>query len=392
MAALYDRSVTFGGLVVGTGNKTELLIGYTTLFGDSACAFNPIGDLYKSQVRQMAVAMGVPDAIVRKAPSADLWPGQTDESEGRFQLSRPRPAAVLDGRQAPVARRAGGDGLRRGRRRAGRPDRRGLGVQAPGTADREARTEDGRRRLPLSPAPPGLDTEVTAGRSARPVAPPAAAPAATGTGGTLYVVATPIGNLGDVTERAIEVLTAAPLVAAEDTRLTRRLFARHAHRCAADALPCPERDATPARAARPPARRHGPGDRHRRGDARHERSGHGPRRRVGRAAGGTVVPLPGASALLAAIAGSGIAGPRWAFEGFLPRSGRERRERIATLAADERGSVLFEAPGRLAATLAHPGGGVRPRSAGRRLSRADEAPRVDRPRAPRRPRGSCRER
>jgi NAD+ synthase len=84
MAVLYDRSVTWGGLVVGTGNKTESLIGYTTLFGDAACAFNPIGDLYKSQVRQLAVALGVPDAIVRKAPSADLWPGQTDEHEGGF--------------------------------------------------------------------------------------------------------------------------------------------------------------------------------------------------------------------------------------------------------------------------------------------------------------------
>ena len=84
MAVLYDRSVTWDGLVVGTGNKTESLIGYTTLFGDSACAFNPIGDLYKSQVRQLAVAVGVPDAIIRKAPSADLWPGQTDESEGGF--------------------------------------------------------------------------------------------------------------------------------------------------------------------------------------------------------------------------------------------------------------------------------------------------------------------
>jgi NAD+ synthase len=84
MAVLYDHSVTWGGLVVGTGNKTESLIGYTTLFGDSACAFNPIGDLYKSQVRQLAVAIGVPEAIVRKAPSADLWPGQTDEGEGGF--------------------------------------------------------------------------------------------------------------------------------------------------------------------------------------------------------------------------------------------------------------------------------------------------------------------
>jgi NAD+ synthase len=84
MCVLYDRSVTWGGLVVGTGNKTESLIGYTTLFGDSACAFNPIGDLYKSQVRQVAAAIGVPDEIIRKAPSADLWPGQTDESEAGF--------------------------------------------------------------------------------------------------------------------------------------------------------------------------------------------------------------------------------------------------------------------------------------------------------------------
>jgi len=84
MSVLYDRSVTWGGLVVGTGNKTESLIGYTTVFGDSACAFNPIGDLYKSQVRQLSEAIGVPDTIIRKAPSADLWPGQTDETESGF--------------------------------------------------------------------------------------------------------------------------------------------------------------------------------------------------------------------------------------------------------------------------------------------------------------------
>ena len=84
MAVLYDRSVTWRGLVVGTGNKTESLIGYTTLFGDSACAFNPIGDLYKSQVRQLSEEMGVPDSILNKAPSADLWPGQTDEQEAGF--------------------------------------------------------------------------------------------------------------------------------------------------------------------------------------------------------------------------------------------------------------------------------------------------------------------
>ena len=69
------------------------------------------------------------------------------------------------------------------------------------------------------------------------------------------------------------------------------------------------------------------------------------------AEGGTVVPIPGASAVLAALVASGLAGPRWSFEGFLPRSGRERRERIARIAADERATVLFEAPGRVAATL-----------------------------------------
>ncbi len=81
MSVLYDHSVTWGGLVVGTGNKTEILIGYTTLYGDSACAFAPIGDLYKSQVRQLSRAMGVPETILEKRPSADLWPGQTDEQE-----------------------------------------------------------------------------------------------------------------------------------------------------------------------------------------------------------------------------------------------------------------------------------------------------------------------
>ena len=84
MSVLYDRSAAWGGLVVGTGNKTESLIGYTTLFGDSACAFNPVGDLYKSQVRQLSADLDVPEAIIRKAPSADLWPGQTDETEAGF--------------------------------------------------------------------------------------------------------------------------------------------------------------------------------------------------------------------------------------------------------------------------------------------------------------------
>jgi NAD+ synthase len=88
MIVLYDRSAEFEGLVIGTGNKTEILLGYTTLFGDSACALNPIGDLYKTQVRQLARSVGVPDVILAKAPSADLWPGQTDEGELGFTYAR----------------------------------------------------------------------------------------------------------------------------------------------------------------------------------------------------------------------------------------------------------------------------------------------------------------
>ncbi len=81
MICIYDQSAAFGGLVIGTGNKTEILLGYTTLYGDSACAINPIGDLYKTQVRQLAEAIGVPESIRQKAPTADLWLGQTDEGE-----------------------------------------------------------------------------------------------------------------------------------------------------------------------------------------------------------------------------------------------------------------------------------------------------------------------
>jgi len=84
MAVLFDQSESFHGLVVGTGNKTEILLGYTTLYGDSASALNPIGDLYKTQVRQLASSLGVPEVIVKKPPSADLWPGQTDEAELGF--------------------------------------------------------------------------------------------------------------------------------------------------------------------------------------------------------------------------------------------------------------------------------------------------------------------
>ena len=373
MMVLYDTSVTWGGLVVGTGNKTESLIGYTTLFGDSACAFNPIGDLYKSQVRQLSLAMGVPDAILRKAPSADLWPGQTDEVEAGFtyheldrllywMIDRRRgddELVALGFDPATIARVA--------------TARRRLGVQAAGAADRQARAADDRGRLPLPPAPAGLCPVVRRRPAGAPIAgttspatatpdipgagvgdgTPAPAPATdrpAGSPGTLYVVATPIGNLADVTLRALDVLRAVPLVAAEDTRLTRRLFARHAiatrlvsHHARNAAARLPEllehlRDgadlALVTDAGTPLVSDPG-----------------GSLVAAWAAEGGRVVPIPGASAVLAAVMASGVAGPRWGFEGFLPRSGRERRGRLARIAADDRSTILFEAPGRLTATL-----------------------------------------
>jgi 16S rRNA (cytidine1402-2'-O)-methyltransferase len=179
----------------------------------------------------------------------------------------------------------------------------------------------------------------------------AAGAAGTAPGGSLFVVATPIGNLGDVTYRAIEVLRAVPLVAAEDTRLTRRLFARYeisthlvsyharsglgrelellAHLRSGRDLALVTDAGTPLVSD--------PG---------------GELASAWAAEGGLVVPIPGASAVLAALVASGLAAARWTFEGFLPRSGRERRERLARIAADERACVIYEAPSRVADTLA----------------------------------------
>jgi NAD+ synthase len=81
MIVLYDISAAEKALVLGTGNKTEYLLGYSTLWGDSACALNPLGDLYKNQVRTLAAYLGLPENIINKKPSADLWAGQTDEDE-----------------------------------------------------------------------------------------------------------------------------------------------------------------------------------------------------------------------------------------------------------------------------------------------------------------------
>ena len=84
MIILYDQSEVFKGLVIGTSNKTEILLGYSTHYGDSASAINPIGDLYKTQVRQLSRALNIPAPIIDKPPSADLWVGQTDEGELGF--------------------------------------------------------------------------------------------------------------------------------------------------------------------------------------------------------------------------------------------------------------------------------------------------------------------
>ncbi len=170
------------------------------------------------------------------------------------------------------------------------------------------------------------------------------------TGGTLFVVATPIGNLADITLRALEVLRSVPRIAAEDTRLTRRLLDRHGIETR-----------TTSFHARSPASRLDELVGHLRGGADLALVTDAGTPVVSdpgddlvtawAAVGGRVVPIPGPSAVLAAVAATGVAGPRWAFEGFLPRSGRDRRERLAAIAADRRGSVLFEAPGRVAATL-----------------------------------------
>ncbi len=205
--------------------------------------------------------------------------------------------------------------------------------------------------------PPGSPQESGAGRPQERAAAPrtgnGSAPAGQrpSGGGRLFIVATPIGNLGDVTYRAVEVLRAVPLVAAEDTRLTRRLFARYDI-------------ATPMRSYHAQS---GPG---RETELlEHLRAGHdlalvtdagtplvsdpgGELASAWAAEGGAVVPIPGASAALAALVASGLPAARFTFEGFLPRSGRERRERLARIADDPRACVIYEAPTRVPRTLA----------------------------------------
>jgi len=87
MTILFDQAKKLGALVLGTSNKTEILLGYSTVFGDNASSLNPLGDLYKGQVWQLSRHLGLPEQVVGKAPSADLWPGQTDEGELGFEYA-----------------------------------------------------------------------------------------------------------------------------------------------------------------------------------------------------------------------------------------------------------------------------------------------------------------
>lgn len=194
-------------------------------------------------------------------------------------------------------------------------------------------------------------------------------------GGTLYVVATPIGHLGDVTHRALEVLRAVPLVAAEDTRITARLLARYE---IATPMTSFHARSGPGRLAALVEHLAAGSDLALVSDAGTPLVSDPGAELVAAwsSAGGRVVPIPGASAVLAAVVASGVVGPRWVFEGFLPRSGRERRERLAAIVADPRASVIYEAPGRVAATLRDlevAGASERPGAVCRELTKVHES-------------------
>jgi 16S rRNA (cytidine1402-2'-O)-methyltransferase len=169
-------------------------------------------------------------------------------------------------------------------------------------------------------------------------------------GGTLFVVATPIGNLGDITLRALDTLRLVPLIAAEDTRLTRRLLDRHGIDVPLTSF---HAKSGPGKLEALLEHLRGGADLALVSDAGTPVVSDPGAELVAAWAGegGPVVALPGPSAVLTAVVVAGVAGPHWTFDGFLPRSGRNRREHLARIAADERGAIVFEAPNRVAATL-----------------------------------------
>ena len=151
MTMLYDQSAAFEGLVLGTSNKSELLLGYGTQFGDMASAINPIGDLYKTQLRHLAAHLQVPAAILAKSPSGDLWVGQTDEGELGFSYAEVDRLLVL-----LVDRRWQADQLVRAGfaaefRRTGCPAGAPQPLQAPAADHRQAVAAHRRPRLSLCP-------------------------------------------------------------------------------------------------------------------------------------------------------------------------------------------------------------------------------------------------
>ena len=170
------------------------------------------------------------------------------------------------------------------------------------------------------------------------------------TSGALHIVSTPIGNLADLSPRAVAVLREVRLILAEDSRVARVLLSSIEVNTETTSLPgFDEADRIAPIIARLLA-----------GEAVALISDAGtplisdPGQQLVRAAiaaGVRIVPIPGASALLAAVVASGVAGARWNFEGFLPRSGADRQRAIGALAADLRASVIYEAGNRAAATL-----------------------------------------
>lgn len=194
------------------------------------------------------------------------------------------------------------------------------------------------------------------------------------TPGALHIVSTPIGNLSDLSPRAVAVLREVRLILAEDSRVARVLLSSIEVNTETTSLPgFDEADRIAPIIARLMA-----------GEAVALISDAGtplisdPGQQLVRAAiaaGARIVPIPGASALLAAVVASGVAGARWNFEGFLPRSGADRQRAIGALAADLRASVIYEAGNRVAATLrdlAEAAGPDRPAALCRELTKMHE--------------------